>query len=849
MSHRTIAPRRLAAALGLAWLCLLGCEGEHRPARLKYNEGVAAIAGSNYEAAEKALLDARSQAGVDPELRFRAAYDLGVAFAAHAEHARSGKDADLAKALELAHSARSWFSDAARLRPDDGDTKTNLQIMRARIQAIGDELRKGEGKLEVRLDRLIGDQRDVLDNARAAWLAVKQAGGTDPLAQHDALTHLADRERGIVAEAGVVSDLAADEIDSIGKKPEDKRSDEEKVRVVQLKNLDLYMLEGRTRITEARRKLQELAAEDGVARSEAALVALKRAREQLLDPISAMRQIAQDEVAVLQDTAQSDTKALQLPGAAPEAPAALPGWLEPKVIGERQGSIRDRLEEVRARLTAATEAAAAPPPSDPAAAAAPPASSPAAPGAGSANLLNPPASAAAPPGAGSANLLNPPAPPAVGANGPGHAGKPAEDPQQKKLLERVKAALPSVGDASTAMDRARQALAQSQIKQAIEQEQAALEALARAIEQFSDLKQTIELAYQEHQGLLHLLAPEAAKQLDAPTRAKQTRELLSHNLGRMPRIRELLADEVAQLEQHAAQMASAGEAPDPASGPASGPPGAQDPKQAEAHKQQLEQQKQQLEQQKQMLAHAEELRGQAQSALGALDKALTASKDPVPPAKDADAKLAELRKLFFNVIEHLQELIREQGETRDQTSAADADDDFARKPKLPGLIERQDGHGKMAKAITEALAQQADAAAKQQGQPQQGPDAKALAGAADEVRQAQGDMSDAHATLTKARDATTQSERLEPGVKSQVKALEHLQNALNLLQPPPKKQNQDQQKQDQQKQDQQKQDKQKQDQQQQQQGGAGQRARDDDARRQRERREREQSSDPVEKDW
>jgi len=264
----------------VALACVLAsCAGEHRAARDKYNEGVAALAKSDYDAAEKALLEARNLAGVDPELVFRAAYDLGVAYGAHADQTRIGKDADLSKALDLALQSRSWFADAARLRPEDGDTRTNLGIMRARVQAISDELRKGEGKLEVRLDRLIGEQRTVLEEARAAWFAVKQAGGADPLAQQGTLTHLADRERGIVAEAGVVGDLAADEIDAIGKKAEDKRSDEEKVRVVQLKNLDLYLLEGRNRITEARRKLQELAAEDGVSRAEAALVALKRARE------------------------------------------------------------------------------------------------------------------------------------------------------------------------------------------------------------------------------------------------------------------------------------------------------------------------------------------------------------------------------------------------------------------------------------------------------------------------------------------------------------------------------------------------------------------------------------------
>jgi hypothetical protein len=222
----------------------------------------------------------------------------------------------------------------------------------------------------------------------------------------------------------------------------------------------------------------------------------------------------------------------------------------------------------------------------------------------------------------------------------------------------------------------------------------------------------------------------------------------------------------------------------------------------------------------------------------------------MPPAKDADEKLSELRKLFFSVIEHLQELIREQGETRDQTSAASGEDDFTRGPKLPGLITRQDGHAQMAKAITEALARQADAAAKQPAQAQaqgqgQGPNPKSLAAAADEVRQSQGDMADAGANLVKARDSKTTSESLAPGVKSQGKALEHLENALKLLQPPPQKNNQSDQ--DQQQQQQQKQ-QQKQDQQPMQ-GGAGQRARDEDARRQRERRDHNAQTDPVEKDW
>jgi len=756
----------MKAIIALVVLVVAACGGEHRPARDTYNEGVGQLAAGNLEEAEKKLLEARSAAGVDPELRFRAAYDLGIAYALHADKLRAeGKDQDLPKALELAQQSASWFNDAARLKPTDENTKANLAIVRARVQAISDELRKGEGKLEARLDAVIADQRAVLDDARGAWLAIKEAGGTDPLAQQGTLTHLADRERGIVAEAGTITDLAAEEIDAIGKKPEDKRSDEEKVRVLQLKNLDLYVLDGRTRIAEARRKLQDLAAEDGVAKAEAALVALKRAREQLLDPIQVMQGIARDEVELLQQSvvasAQLGTLELGPETRLPEGPP--PAWLQPPAIAERQANLRDRLEEVRARLAGAVET-----PPDP----------------------------------------NKPAP-----------------PQQQKLLERVRAALPAVIDASSAMDTAAASLRASRMPQALDAERAALAALGRAIEQFSDLKQTIELTYQTQRELVGLLGPEGAK-VKADERAQRTKEGLAANAGRLARLQGLIADELA----HATQ------APGPQGQP-------KDDKEAEA-------QKQQLEQAKQMYARAEELRGQAKAKLDELDKAIAANGDPVAPAKEAEAKLEELRKLFFNVIEHLQQLIRDQGDTRDQTSVANGDDTFTREPKYPTLIGREEGHGQMAKAITDVLAAQADAAGKQQGPSKPGaPDPKTLAAAADEVRKAQAEMGEATRLLAKARDNKQASESLNPTLKTQGKAIEHLEQALRLLQPP----KQDQQKQQDQQQDQQQQDQQKkqqQDQQQQQQaGGAAQRARDKDAERQKERRKREAASDPVEKDW
>ena len=103
-------------------------------------------------------------------------------------------------------------------------------------------------------------------------------------------------------------------------------------------------------------------------------------------------------------------------------------------------------------------------------------------------------------------------------------------------------------------------------------------------------------------------------------------------------------------------------------------------------------------------------------------------------------------------------------------------------------------------------------------------------------------MTDAKGSLDKAT-TVKQSVSLDPTVKSEAKAIEHLENALKLLQPPQKQDKQDQQKQDQQKQQQ---DQKKQEQQPQ--GGAGQRARDEDAKRQRDKQQHE-GEEPVDKDW
>ena len=75
----------------------------------------------------------------------------------------------------------------------------------------------------------------------------------------------------------------------------------------------------------------------------------------------------------------------------------------------------------------------------------------------------------------------------------------------------------------------------------------------------------------------------------------------------------------------------------------------------------------------------------------------------------------------------------------------------------------------------------------QPGQPSAAEQAKAISAAVAEVRSARNDMSDASAGMTKGK---TQSVVIDPIAKSQDSAIDHLMKALQLLQPPPKKQDQ-----------------------------------------------------------
>ena len=149
-------------------------------------------------------------------------------------------------------------------------------------------------------------------------------------------------------------------------------------------------------------------------------------------------------------------------------------------------------------------------------------------------------------------------------------------------------------------------------------------------------------------------------------------------------------------------------------------------------------------------------------------------------------------------MEHLQALLAEQTGTHDRTATLQFESQVDELVPELGLVgERQGGHATLADALGEALAQQARTpspggmppdeadAPGSPGAEQAAAAAEAAAEAAGEVRAAAGRMHAAGAVIDDAVErAASMSPDLEPALADQRAAIEHVENAIRLLQPP-----------------------------------------------------------------
>jgi Ca-activated chloride channel homolog len=492
-------------------LMLFSCsgEGDSEAPRDLYNLGSAELAGQSFESASEKLLSARDQAGGDAELRQHSAYNLALAHAGMAA-GLEGEDPEGASG-QYAQSV-SWFQDALRLDPEDGDARVNLEVVLRRMQLLADRLNAGSDKLEARLDRLLEDCRSLRDQARMLSARIGSTGDSrDPSGYRRDFDALAVQARMLQAEASTALQLSTEEIGALEGKTEEERSDADFMRIAQLYSLEAHLGDGRSEIADGRRVLRRLDVDRALERLESAVQKLVRAREQLQEPLAVLQAVAQEEVQLLKQTtvlAQSRQAALQLRPEASEVPA-LPSWFDGGHLSGVQGGLGDRAGEVLDRFS----------------------------------------------------------------NSAASAGGAEVEAEQAEMLALVQEALPPLQDARSLMEQAEGSLLTEQIGPALEAEYGAVDALSQAIERFADAKTLIDLAHGSQSGLLSLVSPSDTPDPSIPSMTEEerlaaVRSGLSDNQGRIDRLRGALVrakeKQLAEQQQQGAPSPSDTGTPDPA---------------------------------------------------------------------------------------------------------------------------------------------------------------------------------------------------------------------------------------------------------------------------------------------
>lgn len=715
-----------------------------------YNLAVGQLDENQFVTAIEGFSRARDLAAYDNELRYAAAFNLGHAYAQKAEAAGDIHGLD-EQALEgvIADLTMSvaWMRDAVKQRPSLKEARGNLEIVLKRLLNAKDVMMQKYNTLEKQIDATIAMQRGIRENARMLSERLMQANNMrDPIAFQDDFKALAGTQRETMTQANLTADYLINAQAQIDSKPEDQRSQEEAFRGFQLQAASPLLETARQAMANARRQMRQLSMQDSLRLSNRAFQLLKQVREQLESPLAVLQHIAEDEtgfvrLASAKHVFETPELLAKKKAAAQDQEIVIPPWLDNDLLNDSQVDVLTRTNRVVEFLNAVVESA-------------------------------------------------------------DQQAQP-QDPKQaeaaREQIEQLREALPLIRDAASEMQSSTQRLEMNDYEGAANHGTRALELLALAMERFADLKHLIEIAYATQlQADVFVKGDLGAESEHLLTRAQQ-REFLTKNLelnrDRLERLATLLAKEAAKATQ-----------------PAPGPNG---------QPQELSQE--QLQQIQQQFEFAEKLRTDARDAIVRMQNTVqqpsTDGGDEIVPTDPeqavwgdltADAEIAQksleqLRILFFTVIEHIQELLRQQTETLDRTNDAASSLPENLETTLPPIIDRQRIHEITSDKLAEILTEQAKQIQQQAAQmPQQnGQDPQAMANlyaqAASELQAASTAMRQAQTDLSNEEHLFTEA------IEQQNTAIEHIQKALELLQPPQQNQQQQQQQQDQQQQQQQQQ--------------------------------------------
>ena len=773
-----------------------------------YNLAVKKLSEGKPDEAVEGFMIARDQAAFDNELRFSSAYNLGHAYAQKAAAAGDPNNLDeaaLQGVIEDLGLSASWFRDAVKQRPSLDRANGNLEIALKRLMDARDIMAQKFNTLERQLEEILATERELRENARVLSERIDAANsGSDPMNFQNEFKTLSSLQREALTQTNLTSENLDSQLSALQNKGEDQRSQEESFRIFQLQSASPLLETARQAMAGARRQMRDLSMSDSLRLTNKAFNYVRQAREQLENPLSILNHIAEDEsgfvrIASAKYMFQDADLLAKYKEEKQIEDIKEPSWLNNDLLSDNQIDTLIRTNRLIEFLKNVTEAAAQQP-----------------------------------------------------------AQGQAQDPQAEAAqtqMEQIKEALPLIEEAASLMQKVTQNLETSDYKESIKNASMSLEKLALAMERFADLKHLVELTYASHLQLEPVVRGEVPGDATTLLSRAQQREMLSAGLAinrdRIERLSTLLSKEAAKANQ--------------------GQPGQQPPSE------------EQLAQIQKVFEQAEILRKTASDAMDGMIQTVSTPAVKVSDAQDADGavevdetivpqsldesvwseltedneiakkSLEQLRIIFFTVIEHIQELYKQQTETMDRTTDAASGTDEEKAMKVPPVIERQHTHEAMSGELAEILKKQAEEIEQQgAGQPQQqgGPDPAEMA---QRYREASSEL---QAAATVMRQVQTDLSASEPmfteSIEEQKTALEHIAKALELLQPP----QQQQQQQQQQNQDQQDQQDQAQQQQQQQKMSKEQaekkaqqiRERDRERRKNREAKQAA-GMKTVEKDW
>ncbi len=728
--------------------------------RTKFNRANEALARGDGVSAGALLRGARRDARDDVELRYAATFNLGMAAIARADAQAADNPRE---ALAALHEAADWFREASSARPDESDPRHNLDVTLRRALILADELARTEaGEVEKELDALIEAQRRRV-GASAGLLEEVVRGGELDAADRlgPAFRDAATEQRLLLSQADELAERITRERDAIAAQPEESRAPEDALRSVQLDGALVYLDASIDRMGQTRRQLRQRRAERSYRRGSAALGELKRARDQLRDPVQQIGVLLQEVGGIVGATnALAAAGRIVVPLASPSPsggidsrPRGVPAFLTAASLEEESRRLENRVRELGVRLAqAASDAEAS-------------ASS------GAAGAMAPPAVPASP-------------------------GQPSEA-DRAALRAALAAAAPLVQGAARSMERATSAVAGETFDLALRGEAEARQLLADAQEGFFDLRQLLDVAYADESRIADLAGSAEEEIVGARDEyVPLLRELQAKNVERVERSVGLLERErekrAAELEARLAQSAEGDAAT-----------------QEEADPRALEKERFDL---------AEALRAMAEAAMLEAGEALArdaggALEWPVVAETSGRARdhLDAIRTLFFTLVEHVRKLTQDQIDTSDSTQDAialaesegvgsgedleptpgdDPEGESSRGPQTRArareLTEDQAGLEARAGVLADALlAQSEKLAASESGGVESGPAAGEEA-APERLRRAAEHLVSGQLMMREAGETLADDQGpLAPAHAAQGVAIEELQAALALLSPPP----------------------------------------------------------------